>query len=246
MMKEKVSAILERLDLTPDDLAKRLGVKRAVVINWLTGRVRESPQSVLLDNALNALEEGLGKDFVLDYVLKDGPISFREIIKQVESRIQSAKPSDTPAMEASEGDDGLLSDMEQASLEAYTKGHYIQSGLILFQAIETLMRILIKTHGQKHKVKESALTEAADKEQSFLRLTLHLDLVYTDNELSDDLRRLNRRRNDTMHRLFYEFESRQEMESKLREFCLEAKNLRDRLAKEVHEDLAGLLSPRMD
>lgn len=237
-MKEKVSKICRLLDLSAEDLAERLGVKRQLVLNWMTGRVRESPKSLILENALQALQEGFSREFVLDCVLVDGPVSFQK----VQRYLGNEEPSRSglrilESQEAGSSRESLLGDIEQASREAFDKGHYIQSALILFQAIETLLRIVIKTYGQQKGITDLALTEAADREQSFLRLTLHLDLVYPQNTFSEALRQLNRRRNDTMHRLFFEFESRDEMEGKLKEFCVEARLLRDTLAREVHKAL---------
>ncbi|HSR52162.1 MAG TPA: hypothetical protein VLV83_15125 [Acidobacteriota bacterium] len=258
-MKDKVSRLCRKLDLTPDELARHLGVNRQAVMNWLSGRVRESSKSPLIDSALQALDEGFGKQFVMEYVLVDGPLRFSAIQKHL-SRSQkgpngtgeessqpasagTGKEGETALPTVSPEDDGkkLLSDMELASLEAYTKGHYIQSALILFQAIETLLRIVIRTHGQARGIPDKVLLEAADKEQSFLRLTLHLDLVFPKNEYTEKLRILNRMRNDTMHRLFFEFESRDEMEERLKEFCQEARNLRDSLSDEVHRSLQEML-----
>jgi transcriptional regulator with XRE-family HTH domain len=238
-MKEKVSKLCRLLDLSAEELAERLGVKRQLVLNWMTGRVRESPKSLVLENSLRALQEGFSREFVLDCVLVSGPVSFQKVQRYLEGDESSRSglrilESDKPAGDSKKS---LLGDIEQASREAFDKGHYIQSALILFQAIETLLRIVIKTYGQKKGISDLALTEAADREQSFLRLTLHLDLVYPENSFSESLRQLNRRRNDTMHRLFFEFESRDEMEGKLKEFCLEARLLRDTLAREVHSAL---------
>lgn len=256
-MKDKVDRLCRELELTPDDLARHLGVNRQAVMNWLSGRVRESSKSPLIDSALQALEEGFGKQFVMEYVLVDGPLRFSAIQKHLASRSQTgsnggggpskkaSRKGETPLPTVSPGDgdsdNQLLSDMEQASLEAYTKGHYIQSALILFQAIETLLRIVIRTHGQAQEIPDKVLLEAADKEQSFLRLTLHLDLVFPKNEYSEKLRVLNRMRNDTMHRLFFEFESRDEMEERLQAFCQEARDLRDSLSEEVHRSLQDML-----
>lgn len=238
-MKEKVSKICRLLDLSTEDLAERLGVKRQLVLNWMTGRVRESPKSLILESALQALQEGFSRDFVLECVLVPGPVSFQKVQRYL--NIEEASGSGLRILESERPDgkskESLLGDIEQASREAFEKGHYIQSALILFQAIETLVRIVIKTYGQKKGISDQALTEAADREQSFLRLTLHLDLVYPENTFTEGLRQLNRWRNDTMHRLFFEFESRDEMEGKLKEFCLEARLLRDTLAREVHDAL---------
>ena len=237
-MKEKVSKLCRLLNLSADDLAQRMGVKRQLVLNWLTGRVRESSKSLILDIALKALDEGFSREFVLDCVLVSGPVSFQKVQRHLN---QESSQSGLRILESKEsrGDSkqSLLGDIERASSEAFEKGHYIQSALILFQAIETLLRIVIKTCGQRRKISDQALTEAADREQSFLRLTLHLDLVYPENTFSENLRQLNRRRNDTMHRLFFEFESRLEMEEKLKEFCIEARLLRDTLAREVRNAL---------
>ncbi len=235
-MKEEVSKLCRLLDLSADDLAERMGVKRQLVLNWLTGRVRESSKSLILDTALKALEEGFSRDFVLHCVLVNGPVSFQKVQRYLskEEADGSGLKILEPKKPGRESKETLLGDIEKASREAFDKGHYIQSALILFQAIETLLRIVIKTYGQRRGISDLALTEAADREQSFLRLTLHLDLVYPENAFSESLRQLNRRRNDTMHRLFFEFESRDEMEGKLKEFCLEARLLRDTLAREVH------------
>lgn len=243
-MREKVQRLCQRLELAPDELANRLGVSRQIVLNWMSGRVKESSRSCQIDTAIKALEEGFDRQFVLDRVLVDGPLSIRQILASA----SEAKSTDSSSSAGGGADGGpdrtesgdLMGDIERASQEAYRKGHFIQSALILFQALETLLRIYIKTHGQRRGVHESVLAEAADKEQSFLRLTLHLDLIHPENGYSNDLRRLNRRRNDTMHRLFYEYESRDEMEEKLREFCLEAQTLRDGLAKEIRDCIEDL------
>ncbi len=238
-MKEKVAKLCRLLDLSADDLAQRMGVKHQLVLNWLTGRVRESTYSLILDNALKALEEGFSRGFVLDCVLLSGPVSFQKVQRYLNE--EESNRSGLRMLESKDSGrdskDSLLGDIEQASREAFEKGHYIQSALIWFQAIETLLRIVIKTCGQRRNISDLALTEAADREQSFLRLTLHLDLVYPENTFSENLRQLNRRRNETMHRLFFEFESRREMEDKLKEFCLEARLLRDTLAREVRNAL---------
>lgn len=237
-LREKIEKLTRRLGISADELADRLGVKRPVMLNWLTGRVKESPKGIVLDYALEALREGFDREFVLRHIVIDGPLSLRGMAEEL-TRMSSSQAPGAPASPSSEAvlPEGGLSDMESISREAFEKGHYIQCALILFQAIETLLRVLLKTKGQLAGIPEATLTEAADREPSFLRLTLHLDLLVPDNGFSDDLRRLNRRRNDAMHRLFFEFESRAEMESKLRKFCQEARRLRDAMSREVKDCL---------
>ncbi len=251
-MKQELEELLEKLDLEPEELAGRLGVTGPILRNLMSGRVKSSPQLLKIQNALGAFKEGFSREFVMTYVLVDKPISFRRMIDDLAPRtIPSGghiSPDSSPDPDSSGDGEHLMGDMERASLDAFGKGHYIQCALILFQAIETLIRVLINTYAERLGVSESAIREAAAKEQSFLRLTLHLDLVFPGNGLTKELRRLNRTRNDTMHRLFYEFETRREMEEKLRAFCQEALVIRDRLAHEVHRRLPGVggLRSRID
>lgn len=129
----------------------------------------------------------------------------------------------------------VIDDLKDAAGDAFEHGHYLESAMILFQTIESPLRMSIRRFG-KARVSESSLRMAADRESSFRRLVLHLDLVYPENGLSERLVALNRQRNTLTHRLFGEFESIDALHDQVRDLCVEG--------MEAHQDLRSLLVGR--
>ena len=85
----------------------------------------------------------------------------------------------------------IIETLKEEALKAGEEGRYLEAGIILFQTVEILLRLVIKVYGRGNSVPELSLTRASDAEQSFSRLVMHLDLVYPGNELAERLRALN-------------------------------------------------------
>jgi hypothetical protein len=125
----------------------------------------------------------------------------------------------------------IIEEMKESSLSAYQQGHYFQSGIILFQMVEILLRICTSAYGRSRGVAPSILTECTDNEMSFRRLTLYFDLVYPKNGVGERLRQLNTRRNAFMHQAFFQSNSLAKLNKSLEEFCKESVDLNTELRK---------------
>ena len=113
----------------------------------------------------------------------------------------------------------VIDGLAVASREAFEHQHFLESAIIIFQAIEFLLRLAIRRFGERRGVSEMSLVRAAEREMSFRRLVLHLDLVYPENKVSRRLLSLNRRRNSIIHRLSDEFESIETLHGRIETLC---------------------------
>lgn len=120
---------------------------------------------------------------------------------------------------------GLIRDLVKAAVVAAEKQNYFEASIIMFQAVEGLLRIAIKVFGQGHGASKVTLEKCADNETSFWRLVLHLDMIRPENVLGRRLLALNAQRNKIMHRLFYDFDSMEHLQEELRAFCKKAMEL---------------------
>lgn len=125
----------------------------------------------------------------------------------------------------------IVEELKKASLESFSHGHYLQSAIIIFQTVESLLRIAIRAYGKDYGVSEVNLQEAANIEISFARLVLHFNLIYPENGLDKRLREFNKKRNRIIHRLFIDFESMSRLKEHLKKFCMEGISLNKELRK---------------
>jgi hypothetical protein len=116
----------------------------------------------------------------------------------------------------------LIRDLISVAVAAVEKQNYFEASIILFQTVEGLLRIAVKLFGEAQGASKRTLEKCADNETSFWRLVLHLDMIRPDNVLSRQLLALNARRNKIMHRLFYDFDSMEQLQRELRSFCEDA------------------------
>ncbi|MFI5142569.1 MAG: hypothetical protein ACHQQS_09175 [Thermoanaerobaculales bacterium] len=116
----------------------------------------------------------------------------------------------------------VIADLKEAALSAVKHGHSLEAAVILFQMVEGLLRIAVRVFGRTRGVSENVLAKVADKEQSFARLVMHLDLVCPRNGLSARLLALNTSRNRLMHSLFGKFQSVDQIRDELNSFGTEA------------------------
>jgi hypothetical protein len=121
----------------------------------------------------------------------------------------------------------LSLDSHVPAIKTFNDQHYLESGIIYFQLVEVTLRLAIYLLTSKQEVSESA-TERIEKERSFYRLILFLDLIKPDNGLSERLMDFNKHRNSFMHNLFFR-KSADSLEEDLKAFCLEGMDLFDRL-----------------
>ena len=125
----------------------------------------------------------------------------------------------------------IIEDLKNASLESFKQGHYLQSGIIIFQIVESLLRIAIRAYGRGNNIDEESLQKAADDEISFARLVLHFNLIYPENKIGKKLTEFNNTRNRIIHRLFIDFESMNSLEECLKDFCMEGIKLNQLITK---------------
>jgi hypothetical protein len=125
----------------------------------------------------------------------------------------------------------LIDELKRSSLNAFEQGQYLQSGIILFQTVEILLRICVSAYGRSHGVAESVLKECVDNEISFRRLTLYCDLIFPKNGVGERLRKLNAKRNAFMHEAFYQAPSLEDLNKGLIESCKESVDLNAELRK---------------
>jgi hypothetical protein len=119
--------------------------------------------------------------------------------------------------------------LQERALQSLGAGHHLEASIIIFQLVEIFLRLAIRGFGAGSQVRDNTLTKCAEEETSFYRLTLYLDLVLPINNVSEELRDLNKERNRIMHKLFFEFIDTASLNEALKEFCLKGVNLQNRL-----------------
>jgi hypothetical protein len=119
-----------------------------------------------------------------------------------------------------------------SAINSFNDQHYLESGIIYFQLVEITLRLVIHLFATKQEVSRSA-TESIEEEQRFYQLILFFDLIKPDNGISGRLMDFNKQRNSFMHKLFIR-KSADSLEEDLKAFCLEGKDLFDRLSKMVN------------
>ena len=124
------------------------------------------------------------------------------------------------------------SQLQKIALDDYKKKNYLSSAIILSQALDGALRFAVDLLAKHKKVPEDTILAAVD-DLSFYRLTIYLDLIKPDNQLTDRLRKLNNDRNNFVHKIFTEFESIHKLGRKLKGFCTEAAKLNTALFKLV-------------
>ena len=82
-----------------------------------------------------------------------------------------------------------------------------------------MLRVAIKRFGKDHGVTKANIKMAADRESSFRRLVLFLELIHPENELSQRLLELNRERNSIMRDLSYDFRSIDALHGHVKALC---------------------------
>jgi len=130
----------------------------------------------------------------------------------------------------------IIDDLKKCSLDALRDGYYIESSIIIFQAVEQLLRILISGIAKAKNVKEDITNRCYIEEQSFSRLITYYELLDPNNELTDRLKKLNQNRNSMIHRIFYDFESLTCLKDELREFIKEAVKLNELIRSELNSN----------
>lgn len=125
----------------------------------------------------------------------------------------------------------MIGELKEASLDAFKHKHYLQSAVIIFQTVDILLRIMISGIARSKGIDENIRKEIAEKEMSFYRLVLYLNLLDPANELLEKLSSFNKTRNDIMHKLFLEFEDITKYEKALQDFCMEGIYLNEQLRK---------------
>jgi len=123
----------------------------------------------------------------------------------------------------------MFEGLQQASTDAFLHGHYLQSAIIMFQTVETLLRILVLATAQSRGIMEEVVVETLQTEKSFYKLVFYLNLIDPDNILIPRLYAFNNTRNNVMHGLFDEFEDIKEYEGTLKTFCQEGMKLNNDL-----------------
>lgn len=124
----------------------------------------------------------------------------------------------------------IVEELKESSLEALSKGHFLHSVIIIFQIVESLLRIAVRGYGKGYGISEENLKKAADEEISFPRLVLHFDLIYPDNCLGKRLLKFNTERNYIIHHLFFS-QSIITLKNRAEKFCLEGVRLNQELQK---------------
>lgn len=120
-------------------------------------------------------------------------------------------------------------ELQARALESLKAGHHLEASIIIFQIVEIFLRISIRGFGAKVGVCDTTLTKCAEEEISFSRLTRHLDLILPTNDVSEELRNLNKERNRIMHKLFFEFTDVNSLDEALKAFCLKGVELQNKL-----------------
>lgn len=111
----------------------------------------------------------------------------------------------------------MLLQVHNVAAEAFKNGHYLESVLIYFQAVELQLRLVLIVLCEN-----ARLQKIIDDEDRFFRLINYLDLLKPDNNLSERLRKFNSTRNKVVHNLIFSFVSTGDLNKKLKSLSVEA------------------------
>jgi hypothetical protein len=127
-------------------------------------------------------------------------------------------------------DPTVVSGIYADARKAYCEGHFLEAAIVAFQSTELSLRRAIVEFGKLRKIHEDVPKKLGEDEQSFLRLTYFLELLYPDHELAETLRRLNTMRNKFIHSLFHFQEPTPVIRAQAKSFCGDADRINAQLA----------------
>ncbi len=96
----------------------------------------------------------------------------------------------------------IVTNLNNSALEAFKKGDYFQSAIINFQRVEILLRLVVHIFARNNGVAKDII-EKIENEKHFFNLVIFFGLVKPDNDISKRLFNFNKKRNDSIHKLFY-------------------------------------------
>jgi hypothetical protein len=114
---------------------------------------------------------------------------------------------------------------------AFNNKHYLESSIIYFQTVEFSLRLVIHLLSIRNGLSRRPMDEI-EKERNFPHLVLYLDLLKPGNIFSQRLLRFNNSRNNFMHKLYFA-ESVEFLETGLKNFCIEGKDLIHHLLQDI-------------
>ena len=115
----------------------------------------------------------------------------------------------------------IMEQLMKSVNEAGERGDFFPAALYLFQGLEGMLRMHINFLARKQNVSEENIKRISEEEIIFPRLVLYYDLFLPDNGLSETLLAFNKKRNSFIHRLFFDFECLDSLQTFLKEFCEE-------------------------
>lgn len=134
---------------------------------------------------------------------------------------------------------GIIGGLTKTAEESFRDGHYLESAIILFQLVEYFLRFIIDFFGEINHLDKDILKKIAN-EQRFFNLVIFLGMVKPDNGVSERLFKLNRTRNEIVHRLF-KFKSIEALKDELISFHGECLNLMEKLRSLIPTKLSEMI-----
>jgi hypothetical protein len=138
------------------------------------------------------------------------------MVTSEEGKPVSIEASDSLSMTDSASTKVIISiivTLAKSAGEAFKSGHYLESSIIMFQAVDYFLRLVINTWARQKGSSKDILARLR-AEQHFPNLVIFLGLVKPDNGISERLFKFNKKRNAFVHRLF-EFETIESLEKEL-------------------------------
>jgi len=134
----------------------------------------------------------------------------------------------------------IVDDLKEIARKDFQEEHFLSSSIIIFQTVVGLLRNILTKVAQHRKVNKDTM-KVIENELSFSRLVLFFDLICPNNGMSQDLRRINTKRNKIFHSLFYEFESLNSLNKTLKNFCDDAAKMNFKLGEYMDSKVPELL-----
>ncbi len=128
-----------------------------------------------------------------------------------------------------------INNLIERSIIASKDGYFLESAIISFQVVEQRLRLVIAVRATLLNVRKNIVDGCAYKEQSFPRLINYYGLLNPNNDLTQKLQKLNTKRNSLIHKIFYAFESKKQLEKELVNFIEEATKLNNFLITELQD-----------
>jgi len=134
--------------------------------------------------------------------------------------------------------------LNKKAKEAFEKGHYLESAIILFQNIENALHLIVLVSAMQKGLSVLTMERILEKDNRFVRLVDYFSLFRPEippDRFSKKLNEFNKKRNSVIHGLF--FKKYDSLNKELKDICEEGFRIRfrlDEIMKEIIKNLSTL------